>query len=703
LIFPENMVKVEVISSAQDKDEVVKELLKFGEMEPVEPSHPISDDRVEEARRELTAVQEHASKIRLIMEIAGVVIEPRGKMRVDSNWTEVAKKVSEQAMGNENRYKELLEEIGKLKGEIDLFNLQLRDIEPFSDVAVELSRLYSLDTLDAGLTILNEEQLRKIKERGNLVVVHREVRKGTYATLLVSGTKGTIDDVLRSVGAKKFETPDGRSPHELYSYLQGRIEELKKVLEETRGELARKIRESESEFSELYGKLLTVRDALTILSKGRLSEHFFQVEGYVPEKSLNRLKSSLNRLAYVVGVTPRRFGEREEPPTYVKLPRSIKPIESVVEIYGTPSYWEISPLVFLIVTFPLLFGLMFPDVGNALVLLIFAYFFYKYGKKKGSSNIKNLSLILGYSSVVSMVTGFLARDFFGPLPVGGLKEMGIANVSGPLDSVWPVPVSVTQALSPLLPFGQYSTSTSIENTIILSVFLGAIALFVSTVLGVINAVKKRDPEFLVFEKLPLLVLYTVPMIIFGYGMVDPKDYFGKVGELLNFLLVNLLNSFHPDLNSSTAILAYVLLLWVELGLIYNWIAKAIVLKRHDSLSTGSALAMGFIEGGFEAAILLLSNTISFIRILVFALAHYYLLYAFSYMAYLAVGRPDLLALALNPASIVILIIGNLLAIGLEGLVVFIQDMRLHFYEMFSKFYEGRGKKFEPLMASVELT
>lgn len=51
----------------------------------------------------------------------------------------------------------------------------------------------------------------------------------------------------------------------------------------------------------------------------------------------------------------------------------------------------------------------------------------------------------------------------------------------------------------------------------------------------------------------------------------------------------------------------------------------------------------------------------------------------------------------------ILIIGNLLAIALEGLIVFIQDMRLHFYEMFSKFYEGRGRKFEPVMSYIELT
>jgi len=32
----------------------------------------------------------------------------------------------------------------------------------------------------------------------------------------------------------------------------------------------------------------------------------------------------------------------------------------------------------------------------------------------------------------------------------------------------------------------------------------------------------------------------------------------------------------------------------------------------------------------------------------------------------------------------------------------IQDMRLHFYEMFSKFYEGKGRKFEPQVTYVEI-
>lgn len=696
------MLKVEIISQISEKDKITTELLKFGKMEVIEPAHPISNNRVEEARKELTTVQDHVNKIKLIMEIAGTVLEPTGKMKVDQAWIDEARKVSEEASMEEFRYKELLEEIGKLKGEIDLYQSQLKEVSPFSSVTTELTTLYSLEILDVALVVLNNEQLKKIKENKQVFIDYSPLDEGKYATLLVSLKGETpLDPILKEIGVRRFETPDGKSPFEVYKVINEKIGELKKILDETRANLIKKIRQNEKEFGELYGKLLTVRDALILQSKGRVSDHFFQVEGYVPEKLWSKLKSTLNNVALLEAASPKRFGE-EEPPTYVQLPKSVSAIESVVEIYGTPSYWEISPLVFLFVTFPLLFGLMFPDVGNALILLIFAIFFHKYGVKKGSNNIKNLSIILGYSSVVAMITGFLARDFFGPLPVGGLKEMGIADVSGPLNSVWPVPVSVTRALSPLLPFGEYSTSTSIEHTIILSILLGAIALFVSSLLGVINAIKKRDREFLVFEKLPLLVLYTVPLVIFGYGITDPADYFGKVGALLSYILQNLLNSFHPDLSTSTSALAYILIIWVELGLIYNWIAKAIILKRHDKQSTGGALAMGFIEGGFEAAILLLSNTISFIRILVFALAHYYLLYAFSYMAYLVVGHPSLLAIGTNPASIVILIIGNLLAIGLEGLVVFIQDMRLHFYEMFSKFYEGRGKKFEPLMASVEL-
>jgi len=99
---------------------------------------------------------------------------------------------------------------------------------------------------------------------------------------------------------------------------------------------------------------------------------------------------------------------------------------------------------------------MFPDFGNALVLLLFSIWFYRYGKKRGSENIPKLSIILIYSSIVAMITGLLARDFFGPLPVGGLREiLNNGNYSaGPLYNLWPIPASVSEAIKFLLPFGE---------------------------------------------------------------------------------------------------------------------------------------------------------------------------------------------------------------------------------------------------------
>jgi hypothetical protein len=47
--------------------------------------------------------------------------------------------------------------------------------------------------------------------------------------------------------------------------------------------------------------------------------------------------------------------------------------------------------------------------------------------------------------------------------------------------------------------------------------------------------------------------------------------------------------------------------------------------------------------------------------------------------------------------VIVLILGNTIVILLEGVLVFINAIRLHFYEFFFKFYEGRGKAFIPFI------
>ena len=98
----------------------------------------------------------------------------------------------------------------------------------------------------------------------------------------------------------------------------------------------------------------------------------------------------------------------------------------------------------------------------------------------------------------------------------------------------------------------------------------------------------------------------------------------------------------------------------------------------------------YVESGFniiETILSLASNTISFIRVGAFSLNHVGLFLAFKTMAQMAHG---------GISGFIILIIGNIVVIGLEGLIVFIQGLRLQYYELFGKYFKGEGIEFNPV-------
>jgi V/A-type H+-transporting ATPase subunit I len=94
---------------------------------------------------------------------------------------------------------------------------------------------------------------------------------------------------------------------------------------------------------------------------------------------------------------------------------------------------------------------------------------------------------------------------------------------------------------------------------------------------------------------------------------------------------------------------------------------------------------------FEVVISLLSNTLSYVRVGAFAVAHGGLSAAIFILAELFGGF-------LGPIGYWFVVIGgNLFIVGFEGLIVGIQTMRLSYYEFFGKFFTGGGMRFEPLV------
>jgi V/A-type H+-transporting ATPase subunit I len=97
--------------------------------------------------------------------------------------------------------------------------------------------------------------------------------------------------------------------------------------------------------------------------------------------------------------------------------------------------------------------------------------------------------------------------------------------------------------------------------------------------------------------------------------------------------------------------------------------------------------MEWVVGILEIFTGYLANTLSFMRVAGLGIAHVSLMAAFQSISEMAGG---------GIAGIAILVLGNILVIGLEGLSAGIQALRLNYYEFFSKYFTGKGIAYNPI-------
>jgi len=211
------------------------------------------------------------------------------------------------------------------------------------------------------------------------------------------------------------------------------------------------------------------------------------------------------------------------------------------------------------------------------------------------------------------------------------------------------------------------------NTVLTTaVATGIMMLFVAYVYSIINKLKKKDIKEGVFGKNGIcgLILYAslLGLLAFNLGIF-------KVAQGLIPVLIILV------------------ILMVVIVLIREPLANFLLKRKKLYEEIPSEY---YIESSFELFEMLLamfSNTISFIRIGAFALTHVGLFMAFQTLAGMAQN---------GVISVGVFIFANVLIIGLEGLIVSIQALRLQFYELFSKYYTGDGVEFKPIDLQINL-
>ncbi|MBI4018144.1 MAG: hypothetical protein HY368_00895 [Candidatus Aenigmarchaeota archaeon] len=132
---------------------------------------------------------------------------------------------------------------------------------------------------------------------------------------------------------------------------------------------------------------------------------------FVKESDAERMKTAVDAAANrKCAFEVKRAGN--DAPTLLENPWAIKPFEVLTENYGLPPYNGFDPTLLLAVTFTLLFGMMFPDMGYgaALAFLSAAAYFMT---RKAPRNVRNVNIILFYCGLSAAFFGFLFGEFFG--------------------------------------------------------------------------------------------------------------------------------------------------------------------------------------------------------------------------------------------------------------------------------------------------
>lgn len=372
---------------------------------------------------------------------------------------------------------------------------------------------------------------------------------------------------------------------------------------------------------------------LNIKERASVEDRWEVLEGYVPSKLGNSL---INDLSKTLNGRMISFIQEEHSspkvPVKFQYPRFFKSFATVTNLYGVPNYNEVNPTAILALTFPIVFGFMFGDIGHGLMLAGLGLIFYKF--------TKSLSKIGVYLTICGIFGAIMGATLYG-------EAFGKHIYSGLL-----TPIGIIEIAN-----GQISVgSTDIMNVFTFALAVGVFQISLGIVLGIVNNLlqKKKVDAFLV--SLPKLALYLASIyvaVIYG---------------------INFINWFSGPIY---LILAPLLFFFLAKP-VYSIFAHGI----HEGLS--SLGEMGFEL--FDTIVRFVSNTVSYLRIFAMVIAHVMLTTVFYVLGDLVGG---------GVIGILLAVVGNVFVVLLEGIIVLAQDLRLHFYEWFSRFYEDGGVMFSP--------
>jgi V/A-type H+-transporting ATPase subunit I len=525
--------------------------------------------------------------------------------------------------------------INEIQKEVELNKMYIANMEYLAQYKFDIQKLFGMDYFTVKLIRISKDNYIKLKKNyENIPAIILKVGIEGNNVILLSiapdNLKETVEKILRPLNYTTLEIPDGYTglPVNIIDELNERISKAEDNIALLKKSIDGFISKYGEDVEKAYSRIAMEKKIEALKINMVASNKLFFILGFVPYSELeslkNQIKSNFKDNVLILDEGLNEHISNIKPPTKLNNISLFRPFESLVKMYGIPSYDEKDPTVFFGITYMILFGLMFGDIGQGAVLLTGGLFLERVMKRTGLGGV--LARI-GFSSVIF---GFFYGSVFGS------EELFPALIIKPM--------------------------ANINLMLVIALIIGVFLSISAFIYNVLNSRIQGDIEEGLFGKhgvvglaFYLLLLYTIYGIALSEGGISQYIIYAMVG-LLGLMVLK-----QPISNKLSGA-----------ERLYN-----------------TSPADYFVEEGFglvETLLSMLSNTISFLRIGAFALNHVGLFLAFATM-----GR----MMNSKVGNLFTLILGNIIIIGLEGLIVFIQALRLEYYEMFSKYYKGDGLEYAP--------
>ena len=342
---------------------------------------------------------------------------------------------------------------------------------------------------------------------------------------------------------------------------------------------------------------------------------------------------------------PEEF-KRDSIPVEIKHSKALAPFKMLVENYATPEYGTIDPTLFVAVAYMIMFGLMFGDAGQGAVIVLIGIFGRLF-MKKASDGVRKLLQLFIYCGSASIVSGALFGSYFGHelIPALWFNYHGVVSGHG----------------------GSGSSISDVYDILRITIYFGIAVIGTGLLINWINLFRKRDFFTLLLDKSGILGGW-----FYGCGVYTSFYFVGSSYKSL------------PDSSLLTIFFGIpVIILFFKAPL--HFILHE---RKHKDFDIFKIIdfIMEWIVEILEIFSGYLANTLSFMRVAGLGIAHVSLMVAFDTIAGMTSGVP----------AIIIIILGNILVIALEGLSAGIQALRLNYYEFFSRYFTGKGIAYNPV-------